>query len=166
MFAKDEHQLIATGEGPVFTLNYDTSESCPRGCISLDPENAKVADPLDDPLAVCAFSGDVCFEICGDIYPDESSFGTDDCGDGEVDIFDVLEEIDIILGIGTHSDCQMTRGDVPNGTPPNCRDVNGEIDIFDIIVLIDVVLERENCCDYIIGNDVPPAPPDGLEILP
>ncbi len=72
-----------------------------------------------------------------------------DCGNGKVDIFDVLAAIDITLGIGEYSDCQFSKADVPTGMPPECIDPDGEIDIFDIIVVIDVVLERENCCNYI-----------------
>jgi hypothetical protein len=81
-------------------------------------------------------------EVCGDIYPP----GANDCGDGVVDIFDILEEVDISLGIGTHSDSQMTKGDVPTCTPPECISPDGVIDIFDVIGIIDVALEGDNCC--------------------
>ena len=141
-----EGDLIGKGTGPVFNLKYDVSEDCPGGCTKLNPENVKVSDPLGNPLDVCTSSGEVCFKACGDIYPEETSPGVNNCGNGIVDIFDVIEEIDIALGIGTHSNCQLTKGDVPTGTPPRCSARDGEIDIFDIIVIIDVVLERDNCC--------------------
>ena len=99
---------------------------------------------LNYPLKVCPSSGEVCLEVCGDIYP-----GGADCGNGKVDIFDALEEIDVILGIGTHSDCQRTKGDVPTSTPPDCLAPDGKIDIFDVTVVIDSILERDNCCNYI-----------------
>jgi hypothetical protein len=75
-----------------------------------------------------------------------------------VDLFDILEEIDFILGLQVISNCQMLHGDVPLGmppycgnpagvTPPNCE-TDGVIDIFDALVIIDKALSRMNCCDY------------------
>ena len=92
--------------------------------------------------------------VCGDIYPDKSLEennygyigGDSNCGDGKVDIFDVIESIDIALDIGVHSDCQLTRADLPTGKPPQCLDPDGIVDVFDILVIIDVVLLRKNCC--------------------
>ena len=143
--------LIDEGTGTILTIRYDVRENAPTGCTDLNPEHAKVSDEIFDPLAVCVSSGEFCFFVCGDIYPEESSPGADDCGDGVTDLFDVLEAIDIVLGIGVHSGCQLIRADLPNGMPPDCRDPNGAIDLFDILVIIDVVLNRENCCDYYYG---------------
>ena len=42
--------------------------------------------------------GDACEDIeCGDVWPPESSPGAMDCGDGVVDIYDVIGEIDLAL---------------------------------------------------------------------
>ena len=149
VLVSDEGDLIGKGTGPVFTIKYDVSDNTPPGeCRKLNLENVKVADELNNPLTVCTDSGEVCFSACGDIYPEETSPGANDCGDGVVNIFDILEEIDYVLGAVIPSDCQLTKADVPNGTPPNCRERNGEIDIFDILVIIDVALERKpNCCE-------------------
>jgi len=145
--------MIDEGAGSILTVHYDVSENAPAACTDLNPENVKVSDEVEDPLAVNVSSGTLCFFVCGDIYPDESSPGANDCGDEITDIFDVIEAIDIVLGIGDHSDCQLIRADLPNGMPPNCREPNGEIDIFDVLVFIDIVLDREDCChDYYYGT--------------
>jgi len=91
--------------------------------------------------------GDVC-NICGDVYPRENPPDNPYCGDGIVDIFDLLEEIDFILGIIEPSDCQLTRANVPTGTPPYCDDHDEEIDIFDALVMVDMALGKSNCFDY------------------
>ena len=43
-----------------------------------------------------------------------------DCGDGVVDIYDIMCEVDLALTATTPNDCQLARADVPTGTPPNC----------------------------------------------
>lgn len=152
ILVSDSGDLIEKGTGAIFTIKYDVSDEAPGGeCRDLNTENVKVSDELENELAVNISSGKFCFFVCGDIYPDESSPGSNDCGDGEVDIFDVLDAIDIVLGIGVHSGCQWARADLPTGTPPNCRDPDGIIDIFDILVIIDLVLNREDCCSYYYG---------------
>ena len=75
------------------------------------------------------------------MYPGES------CGDGVVNIFDILEVIDIVLNIGEHSDCQLNQADVPTSTPPDCLDPDSDINIFDVLVIIDKALDKPNCCD-------------------
>ena len=85
---------------------------------------------------------------CGDVYPRDCLPNDPNCGDGVVDIFDILEEIDFVLGIIDPSDCQITRADVPTGTPPYCTPPDGIIDIFDVLVIIDMALGKPNCCDY------------------
>ena len=129
----DSGALIEKGTGPLFILKYDVSEGAPGGgCRSLDPENENVLDELRNVLAVNKYSGKFCFFICGDMYPEESHPGASDCGEGAVDIFDVIEAIDIALGIGAHSNCQLSKADLPTGTPPHCLDPDGIVDIFDI----------------------------------
>jgi hypothetical protein len=108
-----------------------------------------VADRFGDPLCTCEVQGDVCFILCGDVYPRECLPAQPNCGDGVVDIFDILEEVDFVLGIITPSICQFARADVPTGTPPYCSDPDSVIDIFDVLVIIDMALGKANCCDYV-----------------
>jgi PKD repeat protein len=141
--------LIEEGTGSVFTLKYNVSEDCLGGeCKTLSPENVKVADELDNPLEVCTTSGKFCFaESCGDVAPKET------CGDGEVNIFDILEEIDFVLGITEPSACQAEQANVPTSLPPDCVDPDDDINLFDVLVIIDKTLAKENCCDcYYFGE--------------
>ena len=150
----DGGDLIEKGTSTIFTLKYDVSGEASAGeCRDLNAENVKVSDEFEDILDVEIYAGKFCFFMCGDIYPDESSPGGNDCGDGVVDIYDVLEAIDLTLGIDIdiRSDCQLTRADLPTGTLPSCRAPDGVIDIFDILVIIDIVLNRPDCCNYYYG---------------
>jgi len=88
------------------------------------------------------------FIQCGDVYPLECLPDQPNCGNGAVDIFDILEEVDFVLGIATPSDCQATRADVPHGTHPYCTAPNGAIYVLDVLVIIDMALGKANCCDY------------------
>ena len=161
--------LIDEGTGTILTIRYDVSEDAPGGCKDLTLVNAKVSDEVEDPLPLCELEpGEFCFALCGDINP---SVDPTECGNSVVDILDVLDAIDITLGvIAVPTECQWFKGDVPNGLPlpegTGCREPNGEIDIFDILVIIDVVLERDNCCNYTPEDTTPPAPPTGLSIIP
>jgi hypothetical protein len=78
----------------------------------------------------------------GDVYPPAT------CGDGVVNLFDTLEEIDFKLKIEIPTACQKAKGDVPTGTPPNCIASDGVINILDILAVIDKGLEKQNCIDY------------------
>ena len=141
--------LIEKGTGSVLALKYDISAGAPTGnCRALNPQDVVVADEMGSPLAATVVSGIFCFLGCGDVYPDESYPGANDCGDGVTDILDVVEGINMVLGIGAHSACQLRKADLPTGTPPDCINPDGIVDIFDILVIIDVVLQKENCCDY------------------
>ena len=68
------------------------------------------------------------------------------CGDGVVDLFDVLEAIDIILGLQAGTACQLERANVPNGMPPYCGDPaghpncyrDGDLDMLDVLVIMDM----------------------------
>ena len=144
---------IAKGDGTVFTVNYTTNccaDDCDE-CITIAPveEDTIIADACEDPVVpVCVKSGEICFITCGDVYPPES------CGDGAINIFDILEEIDIILGIVENPlECQVEQGDVPTGDPTceDCSPPDGEINIFDLLVIIDKALDKDNCCDYYYG---------------
>jgi hypothetical protein len=139
---------IEEGCGPIATIDYDVSPSAPSdGCIDITPSDSEVADMFNDPLCVCEETGEICFIICGDVYPADC-LGQPECGDGVVDIFDILEEIDFVLGEATPTDCQFGRANVPQGTPPYCSAPDGLIQIYDVLVIIDMALGKANCCDY------------------
>jgi len=136
-----------------FTLCDQDDPECPEecngtDCITITPTDPKISDPYGYPLVVATVAGEVCPFECGDVYPPESAPGAKDCGDGIVDIFDILAEVDFALGAGAPDACQLIRADVPNGTPPGCQDPNGVIDVFDAMVIIDMALNRQDCCSY------------------
>jgi hypothetical protein len=118
----------------------------PEGCIEvgISLEDTIVADVLEIGLEPICLEppAQICFSSCGDVYPRET------CGDGEVNIFDILEEIDFVLDIMEPSACQAERANVPTSLPPDCVAPDGIIDLFDILVIIDKALDRPNCCDY------------------
>jgi hypothetical protein len=115
----------------------DACDNCPT------MDNEDQADADSDSI------GDVCDKDipCGDVWPPESSPGAMDCGDGEVDIYDVIAEVDFAIGFEPDA-CQLTRVDVPTGTPPFCLLPDGSINILDVMVIIDRTLGRVNCCKY------------------
>jgi len=157
---------INEGEGVVATVLYDVLDaSACEDCVCLAITSIEAADQFNEELCVCTDTGEICFDVCGDIYPrDCLNPGCAPCGDGVVNLFDILEAVDIILGveIGCGGEryeataCQLENGDVPNGTPPYCGEDpaynncegDGDIDILDLVVIIDMALGRLNCCDY------------------
>jgi hypothetical protein len=156
MFATNPAALIFRGAGPVVNVIYEPTEQF-DGCSCLRPVNRQVADRFNEALSACQSPGEICFTSCGDIYPrDCTGPNCAPCGDNAVDLYDVLEAIDIILGFSTPTDCQIDHGDVPNGLPPYCGDPagtpdcgsDGDIDILDALVIIDMAQGRSNCCDY------------------
>jgi hypothetical protein len=152
-----ENSLIARGSGPIASVKFNVGEGyTSKDCVCLEPADIKTVDQFNERLCACPKTGEVCFYICGDVYP-QDCYQCASCGDGEVDLFDILEEIDIILGLQTASACQMLHGNVPEGMPPFCGYPSGEtncdtgpevIDIFDAVVIIDKALGKMNCCDY------------------
>ena len=118
-------------------------------CIEIDGTNIVVVDEYGYQVdALIGDLGTICPYVCGDVDPGESSPGAGDCGDADVDIFDILEEVDIALNDNADA-CQVgPRSDVPTGTPPYCTDPDGVVNILDIMVLIDMVLGRQDCCSY------------------
>jgi len=157
IFSKHPGGVINPGICSIIKIDYTLCDSsdpeCPVGCnakdcIELTPDNMKIADPYGYPIASGGVPGEVCPFECGDVYPGESGPGIKDCGDGDVNIFDILTEVDFALGSMVPDSCQMTRADAPTGTPPNCQDPNGGIDIFDVMVIIDMALNRQDCCTY------------------
>ena len=141
--------MIREGEGTIFTVNYDLRDDIPASaCCGIGLQNMVVSDRFGDALSVCSEEGVICPFVCGDLYPRECLPDNPICGDGVINIFDILEEIDIALGMVTPSDCQIGRADVPSGTPPYCTPPDGVIDILDVLVVIDRALGKPNCCDY------------------
>ena len=139
--------IIEQGSGPLFTLHYEVSEGAPsNGCSDLIPENEKVTDEDGHTLPASLKGGHFHFVIWGDVYPQESPPSIPVCGDGIVGIYDIMEEINFVMGIVNPSECQAVRADVPNGKPPHCENPDGTISIYDAMVVIDKTLGRANCC--------------------
>ena len=128
---KEEVRGIIDGLLPLMNslmgMNAGTKGTHPRGGYPADHANGRFQ------------RNDVMDVKCGDIEPSG--------GDGEVDIADVMAAIDIALGRGEPSDCQLKMADVTTGTPPDCQARDDQINIFDVLVIMDVVLEKApNCC--------------------
>ena len=156
LYSTNPASFILRGTGPVLNVIYEATEAF-DGCSCLRPVNHQVSDRFNDELCACQSPGDLCFRSCGDVYPQDClDPGCTSCGDNTVNLFDVLEVIDIILGIRIPTACQLDHGDVPNGFPPYCGDPagtpncgsDGDIDVLDALVIIDMAQGRSNCCDY------------------
>jgi hypothetical protein len=163
MVVVDKAALIAEAGvyETVFTVQYHVSQCSdltsqvtktvpppcdpPEGCIEVGIalEDTIVVDESETGLEpICVEPpAQICFSSCGDVYPAK------DCGDGVVNIFDILEEIDIVLGITEPSACQAEQANVPTSLPPDCVDPDGDINLFDVLVIIDKALDNPNCCD-------------------
>jgi hypothetical protein len=160
MYSTNPAALIAKGAGQVATALFDAEDPAAGNCVNLMPINEKSSDQFNEDLCTCGAPGEVCFKTCGDIYPQDCVGGpcgdTQVCGDGIVDLFDILEAIDIILDLQAATPCQIDNLDIPNGMPPYCGNPpgdpnclsDGDIDIFDVLVIIDKALGKANCCDY------------------
>jgi len=154
---KEDALIAEAGDyEPIFNVDYLFSQCEDQiGCIGVDivKEATIIVDDSEIPLPPpCVEAGQICFVSCGDVYP---SGGTS-CGDGAVNIFDILEEIDFALGITAPTIYQAPRANVPTGLPTNCEDpdVLGRIDILDILVIIDKALGKPNCCDYYYFGEI------------
>ena len=162
LYTSDPAEVITIGEGPVLSIMYDVNDEDPEAvCCGIVPEDVRAADAFNEELSVCVSSGEVCFFTCGDIAP-RDCLGSPFCGDGQVDIFDILEMVDILLGNVDVTECQTVHGDVPNGMPPYCGNPSGEancqsdgvLTIFDLLVVIDKALGKANCCDYCYFDEI------------
>ncbi len=158
--------VINQGEGVVASVIYDVvdGQPCPD-CVELAITAIEAADQFNEDLCACVDTGEVCFDVCGDIFPrDCLNPDCAPCGDGVVDLFDILEMVDIILAVDgyTATPCQLDNGNVPNGMPPYCGNPSGttncltdqEINIFDLMVIIDMALGKANCCDYCTSGSI------------
>jgi hypothetical protein len=165
MYPAGPSAIIEPGSGTVAQLVYSTGAGFGNvcgddSCLDLCPIDIQMSDQFNEALCVCESPGEVCFRTCGDVYP-QGCFPAC-CGDGVVDLFDVLEIDDIIQGLQTPTACQLRNGDVPNGTPPYCGnppgstncESDGDIDIFDRRVIYDKALGKMNCCDYCLFGKI------------
>jgi hypothetical protein len=133
----------------VFTMS-PLSEECPgMDCEIQIAENIIASDYDGYRLTASGFPGTVCPYVCGDVCPPDDPLVTGwNCGDGIIDIFDVMCEVDFALTATSPDECQLQRADVPAGTPPNCSAPDGDISILDVLVLIDMSLMRQDCCTF------------------
>jgi hypothetical protein len=165
IYSTNPAALILQGRGPVAQVIYQAGDASVGDCACLMPVNIQMSDQFNEELCACRLAGEVCFKTCGDIYPQDCVGGIcadTDCGDGIVDILDILEGLDIVLGLQVPTLCQTGNGDVPNGVPPYCGNPpgtpncegDGEINIFDVLVMIDKALGKMNCCDYCLFGEI------------
>src|SRR5690606_9477811 len=128
-------------------------------CVCLMPTDRRVSDQFNEDLCACQSAGEVCFRTCGDIYPQDcigGSCGSTSCGDGTVDLFDILEMIDIILGLQHPTAFALGNSDVPNRMAPYCGNlhcnsnskVEAHLNIIDVMVINEKALCKANCWDY------------------
>ncbi len=153
--------IIDEGIGPIFSVSYNVSEQAPPGeCRYLNPQNVVTLDMLGNQLVASANPGRFCFTGCGDICPpDDLSVPGFDCGDGVVDIYDIMCAVEFAMTITTPDECKAVRVELPTGTPGqfgNCpgEDVggccppDGKMDILDVMVVIDIAQGRSDCCNH------------------
>lgn len=165
MYAVGPSDIIEPGSGTVAQLVYSTgsgfgTDCGENSCTDLCPMNIQMVDQFNEELCVCASPGEACFKTCGDVYPQDCFPGC--CGDGVIDLFDVMEMDDIIEGLQTPTQCQLRSGDVPNGVPPYCGnppgstncESDGDVDIDDRKVIYDKALGIMNCCDYCLFGKI------------
>ena len=163
MFCKNPGCAINPGLCDVATVVQQTKcDPIPDGCgvcIEEGFENIIASDYNGFDLAEAGIGSTLCPVICGDICPPGTGSGND-CGDGVVDIYDIMCEVNLALAadlgaapgspeaLGNANECQQPRADVPTGTPPVCADPDGYVTIMDVMVLIDSALNRQDCCSF------------------
>jgi len=149
MFCKNPGCAINPGECDIVTvvMQPNGNTDCGLDCIVEELTGIVASDYDGFPLAGSGISGSMCPIICGDVCPPGSGSGND-CGDGVVDLYDIMCEVDLALTALSPNDCQAPRADVPTGTPPWCTAPDGTINILDIMVLIDSALNRQDCCSF------------------
>ena len=138
--------VIAAGDGPIFILHYGVDAGATaHSCVEITSDNLLITDENDEPLTAAEDSGSFFFGIYGDPWPYDDVNGT--VGDGEVNIFDVVRDVQIILGTYTPIDCEFVAGDVPTGFGTNCEAPDGEINVSDVLEMVRKILGRDNCID-------------------
>jgi hypothetical protein len=146
MFCKNPGCAINPGECNIVTVVMQTNGNpdC-VGCIDEELVNIVASDYDGFALAGSGVAGSLCPVVCGDVCPPGDDIA---CGDGVVDIYDIMCEVDLALTLTAPNECQAPRADVPTGTPPWCTEPDCEINILDIMVLIDMALNRQDCCSF------------------
>ena len=146
MFCKNPGCAINPGICDIVTLVMQTNGNpeC-TACIDENITNIVLSDYDGFELDGAGIPGSLCPVLCGDVCPPGDDIA---CGDGVVDIYDIMCEVDLALTLTAPNDCQSARADVPTGTPPWCTEPDGEINILDIMVLIDMALNRQDCCSF------------------
>lgn len=158
IFSKNPGGVLNPGECDIVIIDYTLKDDpeCCTTCIIIVPENIVVVDQYGYDVEILTDdtygNGMVCPFECGDVEPAASTAGAYDCGDGDVDIFDILEEVDFIIHVKEPDACQAIRADTPTGTPPYCIDPDGNISVADLMVIIDMALGRQDCCSYYYGG--------------
>ncbi|MDY6972117.1 MAG: metallophosphoesterase, partial [Thermodesulfobacteriota bacterium] len=138
--------FIPPGNNSILSLRYDVKEGSPlRKCRSITPENLLITDENNDPLSAAQGSGSFYFGVFGDLWPYDSVSGA--VGDGLVNIFDVVRDIQILLETYTPSVCEFVSGNVPTGDPPYCQAPDEVINVQDILIIVARILERQNCIE-------------------
>jgi hypothetical protein len=153
LFCKNPGCAVNPGLCDIVTIVFKMSplsEECPGiDCETQIAENIIASNYDGYRLTASGFPGTVCPYLCGDVCPPDDPLVTGwNCGDGVIDIFDVMCAVDFALTATTPDECQLQRADVPAGTPPNCSAPDGEISIMDVLVLIDMSLMRQDCCTF------------------
>jgi hypothetical protein len=149
MFCKNPGCAINPGTCNIVTLVMQTNGNpeCGEECVIEDITGIVASDYDGFELGGAGIPGALCPVVCGDVCPPGSGTAND-CGDGAVDIYDIMCEVDLALTLTAPNDCQAARADVPTGTPPWCEEPDGSINILDIMVLIDMALNRQDCCSF------------------
>ena len=138
--------FIPPGNDSVLTLHYDVKEGAPScECRAITSENLLITDENNDPLSAAEDPGGFFFGIFGDVWPYNAGSGT--VGDGLVNIFDVVRDIQILLEAYTPAYCELAAGDVPTGEPPYCLAPDGVINVQDILIIVARILGRQNCIE-------------------
>jgi hypothetical protein len=163
LFCKHPGCAINPGLCDVVTVVQQTKCPYPDECnICIDEtfENIIASDYNSVPLSPVGTPGTLCPQVCGDVCPEDTEPPSGQCGNGIIDIYDIMCEVQFALNadcddvepigdpLGGANACQATRADVPTGFPPNCIEPDGCVDINDIMVLIDAALNRQDCCSF------------------
>jgi hypothetical protein len=116
-------QCMASGAGTIARVCLrDAAPVCPVvSLVDLNVSDVTATDCAPQPLQTCAQNGSVICEVLGDCAIDN----------GTIDIFDVLNQIDIILGRAAPTSAETVV----------CDDTcDATIDIFDVLEGIDAIL--------------------------
>ena len=139
--------FIAAGDGPIFILHYDVDTGAEGPSVEINSENLLVTDEDNNPLTAMEDPGNFLLLSYnyGDIWPYDETTGV--VGDGKVNIFDIIRDIQIILKTYTPIYCEFMAGNVPTGFGDNCVAPDEDINVFDVLEMVAKILGRPNCID-------------------